>query len=1741
MFAVQAQTITKQATGTDLNAGASWVDGNVPGAANVATWVSTSLGPGLTLGSSLAWQGINVSGATGDVALTAAVDTSRLTIGSSGITLTGTRNLTLNPSLGFNSNQTWSIAGGRSLVLIGASRNANGTGNIDVIQTGTGVANVRMSMNGNNANWNNFSGNITVNSNVKVQSEGNASAAFGTGNIILNGGQIAQNNGSWTWSNNIDVSAASVIGNDSSSGVGRLMKLTGNLTSSNSSGLTFTNNITGGTRTDDVGFILAGAGASTYTTTTISGNSRLRVGGNAENTIATTGTNSGNRGSLGTGNVTLSATTSELAFTRSDAHTVANNISGSGTVVIGGNTTAMAGTNTQVVTLSGTSSYTGTTRVSRSRLNLTGSLTSAVNLDNAATISGTGSTTGLLTLASGSNIVLPGGGTTTSLTSNGVTFSGSSAIVFLTSPVESTVYDVLTYGSGTVINPGNLTSPYRGTLINDVANQKFTFTAGAYGATRTWNTTSGTWAVSSGTNFNEGDQMFYGGDNVIFGNIASDSTITLSGIILPGSVSVNHAANSYTFAGTAIAGTASVSKSGTGSLVLSVANTYSGGTTISGGTLRLGNAGALGTAAVTVNNTGTLDVSGFAATNTINLSGTGNGVNPALWNSASTFTSLGSSITLAGNASVGNSTTDRSTLLNLGNTNLAGNTLTIAAGAVGINIRNFSSGNIVIASGGTLYSENGTNTYTAPTGTITINSGGRMETRDTDNTAQTSAHTIALNGGTLATATLANNNGGGGGTTLRNNISVDATNGGIINGSNTAFAQNLRLTGAITGSGALTITGTQGVELRGDTSGYSGNVTVNGGTLTLNPTANTSFGGVIAGNRPIVKSGSNTMTFTRNNTFSGTTTISAGTLQIGNGDTTGSLGTGAVINNASLVFNRSNDLSASNNITGTGSLTKEGAGTLTLTGTNGYAGSTMLNAGVLHFNSSANQTLAGAISGSGGLQKSGSGTLTLNGTLSAFSGNAMVSGGGLLLNGTMAGNVSVDSGATLGGTGGSTGSLNMAANSNLLLPGGLTTSAMSFNGVTFANKVTLNFTNFPTETSVYDVMSYGPGGLTGFSNLVAAARGTLTNDTVNSKITFTVGGSGIRTWDTGDGVWNSLGQLQNWAESDKVFFQGDEVVFGNIAANTTITLEGQLTPFSAKVENSANTYTFAGTGGLSGGFLFDKLGAGTLQIANPNPGMTGSSLVDSGTLRFVDGGTWGSGGFLLQNGGTMEINQATNLTLAGAISGGGSLSKSGTGTLTLGGNNGFSGGITLSGGLIRLENNGALGTGAVTVNSGTLGRNAARTILNNFGVTGSLSLGGTGQDTGNLTLSGSISGDGTLTNVSGITLLSGTNSFSGSIVIQGTAAQGWDVVMNNAGSENGEPDLHMTGGRFILAAPFVGTVATIGNLTGTAGIINPQFAADTGIRTLQVNQTSNGTFAGNIQDGGGNRFVGLTKTGAATLTLSGTNNTYTGPTTINAGTLALGVSNALAATPVTIGNASLALNGGVSDTVGTLDVTAAATINLGTGATLAFANSSAIDWAGGTLAISGNFVSGSSLRFGTDQTGLTSTQLGQIAIAGLSNFALDANGYLTASSADPFDDWASENGLDGTPGKEAGFAADPDGDGIPNGLEWILGGVPLDGKSGSLITSTATASGGLTLTFTRNEESIGKATLSVEYNSDLGAVWNTVTIGATSSSEANGVEITVNPTPSPDVITVNIPASNATNGKIFGRLKAVKP
>src|SRR5207247_75403 len=153
---------------------------------------------------------------------------------------------------------------------------------------------------------------------------------------------------------------------------------------------------------------------------------------------------------------------------------------------------------------------------------------------------------------------------------------------------------------------------------------------------------------------------------------------------------------------------------------------------------------------------------------------------------------------------------------------------------------------------------------------------------------------------------------------------------------------------------------------------------------------------------------------TGNNTYGGVTTISAGTLQIGNGGTSGSLGSNSVTNNAALVFNRSDSITVANAISGTGSVTQTGTGTLTLDNANGYSGGTTAAAGTLALLNGADMSNTSLMTVNGGA------TFDISGHTGSAAINALAGGGTVQLggNGLAIINASTEFSGAIAGTGG---------------------------------------------------------------------------------------------------------------------------------------------------------------------------------------------------------------------------------------------------------------------------------------------------------------------------------------------------------------------------------------------------------------------------------------------------------------------------------------------------------------------------------------------------------------------------------------------------------------------------------------------------------------------------------------------------------------------------------------------------
>jgi autotransporter-associated beta strand protein len=297
--------------------------------------------------------------------------------------------------------------------------------------------------------------------------------------------------------------------------------------------------------------------------------------------------------------------------------------------------------------------------------------------------------------------------------------------------------------------------------------------------------------------------------------------------------------------------------------------------------------------------------------------------------------------------------------------------------------------------------------------------------------------------------------------------------------------------------------------------------------------------------------------------------------------------------------------------------------------------------------------------------------------------------------------------------------------------------------------------------------------------------------------------------------------------------------------------------------------------------------------------------------------------------------------------------------------------------------------------------------------------------------------------------------------------------------------------------------------TGATLAVNRNNTLTQGTNALKVAITGNGGFT---QAGSGNTVLMLA-------------NTYLGPTSLDAGTLTLGAAGVLPdASEVSIGNATLAA-GSFAETAGSLGITGTATIQFGTGAVLAF--SGAADWSGGRLDLTGAFISGSSLRFGTNANGLTPSQIALISLnRNAAHLALDADGYLVSG----YPAWQTANAP--TTGNNPN--ADEDGDGVTNGVEFVLGGL-VGTRDFDKLPQIATNGGNMLFTFKRDQKSIQPSSpIEIEVSPDL-TDWSTrYPVTAAAATDSPGV-IVVKDTPSGfDTVTLTLPLSDL---KKFARLK----
>jgi autotransporter-associated beta strand protein len=1029
--------------------------------------------------------------------------------------------------------------------------------------------------------------------------------------------------------------------------------------------------------------------------------------------------------------------------------------------------------------------------------------------------------------------------------------------------------------------------------------------------------------------------------------ILDNNAVSTNNLILAGTtptITVNAlGTNKTAIISAIIQGTAGLRKSGAGTLILTGANTYTGGTTINTGTLQLGNGGApasLSTSSAIVNN-GNLAFSN-------NSADFGFSQGTAF---ASAISGSGSVTLLGGNLA-----------MNVG-TNTYNGGFTLAGGRFFV----------------------GSNAAALGTGTFTI-SGGTFSSSFTGAAGQTLTTTNAnvwsgnfnLDSRVTGGSMVWNNNGtvllSGGSRTVTGATAPNLNLGNVVGDGGNNYGLTFITMNAVTLSGANT---------------YGGGTTMGAGILRINNAS-------ALGTGKLTISGAMTL----DNTTGSAITLSTNNLQDWNADITFTgtrsldMGTGAVTINANRIVTINNNTFTVGGIGQSGgarSLTKAGLGTLVLTGTSTYTGGTIVNLGTLQIGDG---TTAGTMTSTGALTLGG-GTFGVRGPASGGSSQTIAS-----LVTTAATN------SIIRLTPGASGDTTLTITSNTLTTGAGAGSSVNFNyaaGSTVGGTLGNNYVVWsPTLTGgiIGPAYSVTDSGGTGFATTSGGNVVRLT-DPGGAGLPVSVGSatdsyfvaSGYSTIDT-----TTPGSLVE-ALSGAVAASNVTIDTTGLASGANLALGTNLLTLGAGMAFSGpNPYEITGSGG---GGLRAAASAGTIYLNNGNTSTvsinapilangastltvngtgttilggtntyTGATVMNGGTVRFS--GSMGPGAVTINNaavaqigaaaglsssnsvtfganttgslqllgnnvtigalsanaalgspvitnnnGGsavadaTLTINSASNVAFAGVIqngSGGGilSLAKTGAGTYTPTGNNTYTGTTSISGGTLFTTADAQLGSGGTLVATGTatwnMGSNVSLTY--NRGLT--VSSGTLTLNSGNAakTVTGVLAGSGAIVggNSTGYIFTNTGNTFTGAV------SNGYQMLFASLGDSSNAVNLTGSNSEFqwtgpaktFALRPFTlnGTTASTGqawagriNNTGSGPLTIQQdlaFSGANGARNLRLDGGSSSggnTFAGNIADYNVSSVVSVSKAGASTWELTNTSYSYSGGTSVTAGTL----------------------------------------------------------------------------------------------------------------------------------------------------------------------------------------------------------------------------------------------------------------
>ncbi|MGA2254373.1 MAG: autotransporter-associated beta strand repeat-containing protein, partial [Thermoguttaceae bacterium] len=653
-------------------------------------------------------------------------------------------------------------------------------------------------------------------------------------------------------------------------------------------------------------------------------------------------------------------------------------------------------------------------------------------------------------------------------------------------------------------------------------------------------------------------------------------------------------------------------------------------------------------------------------------------------------------------------------------------------------------------------------------------------------------------------------------------------------------------------------------------------------TLASNLSVSASTGSALTITGPISESGgSRSLTFGGNgelilsgpNTYSGGTTVGAGTLLAANAaslpgySTSGSVSVAA---GAVLAVQ-----------TGNGAAGWSGSQIDSLLANTAWSN----NTSVLGIDTTnGNFTYASNISQAVGLTKLGANTLALTGS-NTYTGPTTVGGGTLL----------AASAASLSGYS-TSGSVSVAAGAVLAVQTGDGTAGWSGGQIDslLANATWINNTSVLGIDTTNGDFTYGSNIAQALSVTKLGAN-TLTLTGSSTYLGLTTIGAG--TLQLGDGSGGDDASLNTSGVVNNAALVYN--VFGSQAANYTISGSGSLTKAgSGTLTLSGSSYTYSGNTFLTSGTMAMINAPNTAGLPSSSLVMSSNATLDlsAANLGLVAVGSLAdaagspTGHQVLLGGNTLETGlDNSNTTFSGAISGnGGILIKSGSGTFTLTGTNTYSGGTQINGGILNINGDSALGaasapltfTGSGTLQAGVdaIVLNSNRNITVNSGMTATID-----TQVFNMSIAGSIGGQGSLTKLgSGTLILSGSNTYAGPTTV-GTGT----LLAVSAASL---PGYNTSGGLSVASGALLALRTGNGTAGWSSGQIDSLLLANANGTYWTTNfaafgiDTTNGnfTYASNIS-----QAVALAKLGANTLTLTGLNY-YNGGTTINAGTLIAG-------------------------------------------------------------------------------------------------------------------------------------------------------------------------------------------------------------------------------------------------------------